>query len=224
VTSEPFQPVEPEPDPLPAAAPPPPSAAPPPSQASTTPPPPAAYAPPPYVPLPTYPVGGARAASGPSRTVLYGVIAVVLALMIGGLGFALGRLTAPHPAGLVNGRIPAGLQFQNGDDGQLRPGNGFQAPGNVGPFSASPGFGVRGFGGGSLQGTVVSMSSTTLTIKLANGQTVDLAITPSTGYHRQSDATAGDVTAGTTVIVNVTGVTRGAQGATGTAGSVTIVP
>ena len=40
------------------------------------------------------------------------------------------------------------------------------------------------------------MSDTSLTLKLANGQTVVIAIGSGTGYHRQADATAGDVTAG----------------------------
>jgi hypothetical protein len=83
--------------------------------------------------------------------------------------------------------------------------------------------GRRGLGG-SIQGTVVSISSSSITIKLADGQTVDIAVDSGTGYHRQADATAGDVTTGSTVVVNLGGIASNGRGSGPTASSITIVP
>ena len=51
-----------------------------------------------------------------------------------------------------------------------------------------------------------------------------VAIGANTVYHRQADAAASDVTTGSSVIVDVTGLRPDAAGANPTAGSITLVP
>ena len=223
MTTEPFEPAAPEPGPIPepASAPPvaPPAASPPPAQGAV------GYAAPAYM----APAGG-RPGARSSRTIIPAVLAVALAILIGGLGFAAGRLTAPSPERFGNGfRVPAGLGFQNNNNPQTAPRNRGQSPGNVGPFQGGQFQGTQGLaprpqGTSALRGTVVSTSDTALTLKLANGQTVDIAVDSGTGYHRQADATAADVTTGSTVIVSLGGIASSGQGTGPTASSITIVP
>ena len=190
MTTEPFEPVAPEPDPFPDVAP---------------------------VAATTVATGAARS----SRLLVNGVLAVAFAVLIGGIGFAAGRATAPAtPASQSNSALrgAAGLPNGNGQGAQ----NGTdRVPGGFGGDDG--GFGRRG-PGGTIQGTVVSLSSSALTLRLAGGQTVTIAIDSGTGYHRQADATAADVTAGSTVIVNLGGAGANGQAAGPTASSITIVP
>ena len=145
-------------------------------------------------------------------------LGVALAVAIGGVGFAAGRMTAPAPAAGA-GRFGAG-QFPGGNfPGGNFPGGGYFAEnGNDG--------GARGFfggGGASITGTVESISGDALTLKLSSGQTIQVSLNGTTTYHSQAAATSSDVKTGGTVIVRVQ-ITRG-QGTTSAAASdVTIVP
>ena len=109
------------------------------------------------------------------------------------------------------GQFPGGGYFEGGPGGASGNGGGFR--------------GLFG-GGASIQGTVDSISGNTLTLKLADGQTVQLSLDGSTTYHAQAAASAGDVKTGGTVIVRVQ-LNRG-QGSGGTVtpsvSDVTIVP
>jgi hypothetical protein len=145
-----------------------------------------------------------------------------VALAIAGVAFAAGRLTAP--ANVAAGRFPNGGQFfdgngQGGQNGQNRQGG----PGTL--FSGGP----------TIEGTVESVTATTLTLKTASGQTIQIALDGTTTYHAQTDASASDVTAGGKVLVRVN--LRGGNGANGanggsagggvtnpTASDVTVVP
>ena len=79
-----------------------------------------------------------------------------------------------------------------------------------------------------------SVTGTTLTLKTASGQTIQVALDGTTTYHAQSDASATDVTTGKTVLVRVSGfrgARPGASSAPGnggttdqTASDVTVVP
>jgi hypothetical protein len=137
--------------------------------------------------------------------------AIVLA--IAGVAFAVGRVTAPAP-------VTAGA-FPGGNGGQ------FPIPsGGVFPGGNRPGGGLLGAGGVTVEGTVESISDTTLTLKTADGQTIQIALDETTAYHAQSDATVQDVTTGATVLVRLD---LGGQGGTGTgtgssANDVTVVP
>jgi hypothetical protein len=155
-------------------------------------------------------------------------LAVVVA--VGGVAFAAGRATAPAPTN--TGR------FGNG---------GFAGNGNLGagasgaPGRGNFGGGAFGAGGVNIQGTVTAVTADSITIQLANGQSLTIPTDSSTAYHSQTPATAADVTAGKTVQVQLSGGRflgrgNGGNGGTGNgptasggpdlgaASSVTIVP
>jgi hypothetical protein len=164
----------------------------------------------------------ARARGGRLLNAILG-LAVVVA--IAGVAFAAGRFTAPAPASAGN--------FPNGGPGQVfNGGNGNRGNGGNGGQGGPGGF-LAG-GGFTLEGTVESISGTTLTLKTASGQTIQVALDGSTTYHAQTDATASDVTTGSKVQVRLTG-RGGFGGANGgpaasraptnlTATDVTVVP
>jgi len=177
-------------------------------------------APRPLSPEPTPPAPVARRSRG-ARWLNVALIGAV-ALAIAGVAFAAGRLTAP--ASVAAGRFPNGGQFfdSNGQGGQ----NGQNRQGGPGSFFS---------GGATIEGTVESVTATTLTLKTASGQTIQIALDGTTTYHAQTDASASDVTAGGKVLVRVN--LRGGNGANGangggaggdvtnpTASDVTVVP
>jgi hypothetical protein len=170
---------------------------------------------------PNRPAGPTGKASSGGRW-LNLVLVVAAAVAIGGVAFAIGRGTAAASVTTGNGRF-----FGNG----AFPGGSF-VPG----ASGGPGLGRGNFGGGlggglTVQGTVESVDGDTLTIKTANGGTIKVSTGASTTYHAQTDASASDVTAGTTVQVQLDGGLTGRPNASaapdapiGTAGSVTVIP
>ncbi len=123
-----------------------------------------------------------------------GNIALVLALVVaaGGIAFAAGRVTAPAstaPAGF------AGAPGQ-GPDASFVP-NASGAPG-----------GLPGGGSMSLEGTVTAVSGTTLTVTTSDGRSVSVDTSAAT-YHAQAAAIAADVSSGTAVRLQVTGMGGG---------------
>jgi hypothetical protein len=118
------------------------------------------------------------------------LLAVGLLVAVGGVAFAVGRVTAPAAAASTRGGFGAG-GFATG-------GNGAAGAG------AGGGFGRGGFGGGILvTGTVDSVSGTTMTLKEANGTSVIVNLAGTTKYHAQAAASVADVTAGKQVQVEV---------------------
>jgi hypothetical protein len=149
---------------------------------------PIASAPPPVV-EPVVPT--TRSRSSAALNVLLGLALVVA---VGGVAFAVGRVTAPAAAaGTGAGR---GLANGNGNGQFLQGPNASGAPGRGGLGQA---------GGLSIQGTVEAVSATSLTLKTASGQTIEIALTPSTTYHERTAASATDVTTGSTVVVQLEG-------------------
>jgi hypothetical protein len=119
------------------------------------------------------------------------LLAVGLFVAVGGVTFAIGRVTAPAAATTRAGFGNGG--FTNGGTGA----------GGTGTGGTGIGRGA-GFGGGVLvTGTVDSISGTTMTLKEANGSTVTVNLAGTTTYHAQTAATATDVTAGKQVQVQV---------------------
>ena len=116
------------------------------------------------------------------------LLAVGLLVAVGGVTFAIGRVTAPAAAATRG-------TFANGNSGT----------GANGAGTGGAGFGRgAGFGGGALvTGTVDSISGTTMTLKEANGSTVTVNLASTTTYHAQATATAADVTTGKQVQVQV---------------------
>ena len=113
------------------------------------------------------------------------LLAVGLLIAVGGVTFAVGRMTAPAAAATTRG-------------------NGGFGNGGVGGTGATgaAALGRGGFGGGVLvTGTVDSISGTTMTLKEANGSTVTVNLAGTTTYHAQAAATSADVTTGKQVQV-----------------------
>ncbi len=171
--------------------------------------------------------GTSRLGGGAARWVNL-ALALAIAIAIAGIGFAAGRMTAPVSAlgaagsrgfgGFGGTQLPAGQgNGAQGGDG-TQGGAGFRGgfPGDDGGFR-----GILGAGGLSVQGTVQSISGNTLTLQLANGQTIQLSLNGTTTYHSETTASSSDVTTGGTVVVRLQ-LSRGSTSPTAT--DVTIVP
>jgi hypothetical protein len=166
------------------------------------------------VPEPVVPVKPARSGQALWINVALGL---ALAVALGGVAFAAGRMTAPTAATALNG------------NGNGRFGNGgyFPGGGNGGTFPGG-GAGNRGFGAGglSVEGTVTAVTADSITITTATGQAVTIATTGTTTYHQQSTAAASDVKTGGKVIVQLGARTPQASPTTTgpTANDITVVP
>lgn len=159
--------------------------------------------------------GPVRANAGISNRALNALLGGALVLAVAGVAFAAGRMTAPAQA-ITAGAIPGGGVFNGNGPGQL--GNGGQVrPGG----NAQGGIGLFGNGAGpTIEGTVESITDTTLTLKTADGQTIQIALDGDTSYHAQTDASAGDVVTGSTVLVRLDfGRIDGGTGPSATAGT-----
>ena len=138
-------------------------------------------------------------------------IVVVLAgfVAIGGVAFAVGRMTAPAAA------FPgAGGNFNDG-------GGGFQPPGG----QNGQGFPGGGFGGGgpSLEGTITALDGDSLTIQTADGSTVTVNLSDDTGYAQEETTSADALDTGDAVRVQVDlGSLQGQTGDEFDASSVTL--
>jgi hypothetical protein len=121
------------------------------------------------------------------------VLLVIAALVaVGGIGFALGHLTAPSASANANatGRGGFGRNFPS-----LAPGQTL----NPGSFGRT---GLAGVSGG-ISGTVQSVSPTSMTVQLANGTSVTIDLSGTTTYHGETSATSGQVQVGTSVTVQL---------------------
>lgn len=130
-----------------------------------------------------------------STTILLLIAALVA---IGGIAFALGRLTA-SPAAAASSNNGTGARRFAGAFPSLAPGESF----NPGAFAGGRGLGGVGGVSGGIEGTVVSVNGSTLTLKLANGTTETIDLSGSTTYHSETAATAGSVQTGSQVLVQI---------------------
>ena len=157
----------------------------------------------------------AKAKGGSS--LLNALLGLALVVAVGGVAFAVGRMTAPQTAAFPNGG-PGGGNFPGGPGASFAPGASFGAG-----FGGGPGGGLFGAGGVTLEGTVESVSGDTLTIRTADGQTVEVTVPEGMTYHSQAAASSDDVTSGSSVLVRVD--VQAGQGTNQlTASDVTIVP
>jgi hypothetical protein len=169
--------------------------------------------------VPTAPRTSGNSGAGRLLTTLAAIIAVA------GLAFAAGRLTAPVTT--ATGAGGAGPGAGAGGAARVGPTGSF-APG--GPGGAGPGA-VAGGGAAALRGTVESVSGSSLTLKTSSGASVTVELNGSTTYHRQTAATASDVSAGKEVLIQLStgaATSSAAPAASGaqptvSAGDVTIV-
>jgi len=121
---------------------------------------------------------------------------------VGGIGFALGHLTAPSAAAAAN---PTG--GARGGFGRairsLAPGQTFdtsQFGGGNGGFGGRGGLGAVS---GGVSGTVQSISGSKITVQLANGTTQTIDISGTTTYHSAAAASSTDIKVGTSVTVQI---------------------
>ena len=117
------------------------------------------------------------------------LLAVALVVAVGGVAFAVGRVTAP--ATTATGRTGFGANGQGGfgPNASGAPGGGFN--------------GGLGAGNVSIQGTVTAVSADSITIQLASGQSITIPTTAQTTYRESQASTAAAVTSGKTVIVQL---------------------
>jgi len=153
------------------------------------------------------------------------VLALAVMVAIGGVAFAVGRITAPATA------AAAGTGgFGRGGFGGAAGGTGaFGGSGAAGGTGARGSFGAGGagaFGGLTVQGTVTDVSASGVTIKTATGLEVQISTDGTTTYHQQAAGASTDVAVGKTVLVQLAGVGgvggfggRRGTGASGTSGA-----
>jgi hypothetical protein len=159
--------------------------------------------------VPVSAVSTVRSAPARRRRGLVDVVLVAATVVaVSGIGFAVGRITAPATASAAaNAGTGRGTgQFPGGGTG----GAGTGANGGQFPGGGQGGFGAGG--GVTITGQVVDVAADHLTLKLASGQTIQIPLTGTTTFHSQAAATAADVTPGSTVNVQVS---RGARGTGG---------
>ena len=156
--------------------------------------------------------GPASAPSGPAPIVVPAgrsrrdplpiVLALAALVAVGGISFAAGRLSAPTAVARTGlGGAAAGLPG-NGQRGGLANGQGVPGFGN----GQGNGFGNvgRALGTGlAIRGTVTAVAVDHITIRTDAGQTVDIPTGAATTYHHQAAATSTEVTAGTSVLVQL---------------------
>lgn len=170
----------------------------------------------PTSPAPAVPTSSSGSASSaqkakPRRGLIDILLVVGVVVALAGIGFAVGRLTAPAATAFGQGR---GGQFNgNGQFNGQGPGAGQGGNGTVG------GRGFLGGGGLAVSGKVTELTADHVTLQLANGQAITVAVDGSTSYHQQTSASAADVQTGDTVIVQVQrGAAPGASPSPGNAG------
>jgi hypothetical protein len=121
------------------------------------------------------------------------LLLVAAFIAVGGIGFAIGHLTAPAAAA-ANGRT--GGFAGRGAFGSLAPGQTL----NPGAFGGRGGLGSVA---GGVSGTVQSVTSTSITIQEASGATVTIDLDGTTTYHSAAAASPSDVKVGSSVTVQI---------------------
>jgi hypothetical protein len=121
-------------------------------------------------------------------------------IAVGGIGFALGHLTAPSTTAAAN---PSGGRGGFGGGGRalasLAPGQTFDTSQFGG---GAAGRGLAAVSGG-VSGTVQSISGTSITIQTATGTTETIDIAGTTTYHSAAAASSTDIKVGTSVTVQI---------------------
>lgn len=133
------------------------------------------------------------------RTTL--VLLFIAALVaVGGIGFAVGHVTASSTVASTNGNAANRGGFGRGGAlPSFAPGETF----SVGQFGGGAGGFARGGVGSSVTGTVESVDGSTMTVKLASGTTVTIDLSSGTTYHNETSASSSDVKTGSTVLVQI---------------------
>jgi hypothetical protein len=168
------------------------------------------------VPAPAAPVSPRPHSARPTRrsSSVTALLLISAMVALGGVAFAVGRTTSTGQSG-------TGQTTNNAANGLGGPGFGPNA-------SGLPNFDLGGRDGGfggtaTITGTVLSVTSTSITVQLADGQTVTVATGSSTTYHAQTAATSSDVTTGAAVTIKTdsTGSNTGSASASSSPGITT---
>lgn len=145
-----------------------------------------------------------EATARPSKQDRTTIVLLVIAAMVavGGIGFALGHITAPSGSA---GAVPnaSGRGFPGGGGGAFRslaPGESFN-PGNFGNGQ------TRVTLGGGVTGTVQSVTPTSITVLLSDGQSATVDLNGNTTYHGETSASSSQVQVGTTVTIQIDAAT-----------------
>lgn len=134
------------------------------------------------------------------------LLALAAAVAIAGVAFAVGRTTS--------GTLGAGTGATTTQGGAVTNQDG-AFPGGAPPDDQDS---DRVAGRQTITGTVSTLSDGTLTIQLADGRTVQVAIGSSTTFHAQAAASPDQVTAGSQVIVTLPGIGQPGDVGSGTTG------
>jgi hypothetical protein len=131
------------------------------------------------------------------------LLLVAALVAVGGIGFALGHVTAPTAtAAAANPSGRAGFGgLGRGAFPSLAPGQTFDV-GQFGGGGAAAGRGLAGVAGG-VSGTVQSVTPTSITIQEANGTSVTIDLSGNTTYHAAAAASPSDVKVGTSVTIEI---------------------
>ena len=145
------------------------------------------FDPAPVTPASPLPAPAAATPRRRSSRVLDLALAGAAIIAIGGVAFAIGRVTAAAPA--TAGFAPGGATI-------VRPGGSFDPGTGPGPRFA--------LGGGlTIDGTVTAIDADSITVKTADGEERTFDLDGSTTYREATDATASDVSVGDDVSVKV---------------------
>lgn len=165
-------------------------------------------------------VGDTAPAARPSHARRAGstTVLLVISAMIatGGVGFALGRASATGQSGTGQTTEAAANGLPGGQGGAPAMGaipSGLPAPGDRGGNAGAD------LSASTISGTVVSVTLSSITIRLAGGQTATVAIDSSTAYHAQTTASSADVTVGSSVIVQTSAPVTGSASASASPGA-----
>jgi len=143
----------------------------------------------------------------PKRSNMGGYLLTLAAVIaVGGLAFAVGRVTAPAAAAAI--RTANGFGQGTFGQGGTAGANGSFVPGQNG--AADGGFARRAL---ATEATVTAVAADHLTIEIGtSGQTIDVKTDAGTTYHTQQAASASAVTAGSKVLLQFNAATAGAAG------------
>ncbi len=133
------------------------------------------------------------------------LLAIIALGATAGIAFAAGRATVSGTTTTGGNTIPvgngAGAARPIAPDASFVPGQ----PALLGDRDGlGDGLGFRG-GVNAIAGTVTAVGADSITLKLANGQTVTISTASTTTFHQRNVATSSDVTAGDTVVIAVAG-------------------
>jgi hypothetical protein len=127
------------------------------------------------------------------------LLLVAAFVAVGGVGFAVGHVTAgggtAAATSAVGGRGQGGFGGRN--FASLAPGQTFN------PAQFGNGRGGLGALAGGVSGTVQAVTPTSITIQEAGGNSVTIDLSGTTTYHSEAAAASGDVKIGTSVTVQI---------------------